>query len=58
MISKAAVRALEEILERGNTAEIKRTRDGVLILESQKKVRYRGDGTAEPAENDTDRSRE
>ena len=27
-----------EILERGNTAEVKRTKDGVLVLEVRKKI--------------------
>jgi hypothetical protein len=31
---------IEEILDRGNTAEVKRTRDGVVILEVSRKIRY------------------
>lgn len=36
------VEAIEAILNRGNTAEIKRTKDGVLILEVSKKIRKGG----------------
>jgi hypothetical protein len=31
---------IEEILDRGNTAEVKKTRDGVIILEVSRKIRY------------------
>lgn len=42
MITPAAVKEIEAILERGNTAEVKKTKDGVLILENVKKIRYKG----------------
>lgn len=36
------LKPLREILERGNTAEVKVARDGVLVLEVEKKVAVRG----------------
>jgi hypothetical protein len=32
-----------EILERGNTAEVKKTKDGIIILEVKRKIKYRGE---------------
>lgn len=32
------IKPILEILERGNTAEVKRTKDGILILEVRKKI--------------------
>jgi hypothetical protein len=31
---------IEEILDHGNTAEVKKTRNGVIILEVSRKIRY------------------
>jgi hypothetical protein len=31
---------IKEILERGNTAEVKRVKDGVVVLEVHRKIRY------------------
>jgi len=36
------LKPLREILERGNTAEVKAAKDGVLVLEVEKKVAVRG----------------
>lgn len=35
-----AIQTVEEILKRGNDAEIRRRGDGVLVLEVQKKIKY------------------
>lgn len=37
----AVQRAICDALERGNSLEIKRSRDGVVVYEVQKKIRYR-----------------
>jgi hypothetical protein len=34
---------IEEILEHGNTAEVKKTKNGVIILEVSRKIRYTGE---------------
>jgi hypothetical protein len=34
---------LLEILERGNTAEVKRVKDGILVLEVKRETKLRGD---------------
>jgi hypothetical protein len=34
---------IEEILEHGNTAEVKKTKKGVIILEVSRKIRYEDD---------------
>ena len=36
------LRAILEIIERGNTAEVKPAKDGVLVLEVKRKVALRG----------------
>jgi hypothetical protein len=36
-----------EILKRGNTAEVKKAKDGIMILEVKKKIQYRGAGEEE-----------
>lgn len=33
------LRVIEEILKRGNTAEVKKTKNGILILEVSKKIK-------------------
>lgn len=33
------VKIIEEILNRGNTAEVKKTKNGILILEVSKKIK-------------------
>jgi hypothetical protein len=33
---------ISEILDRGNTVEVKKTKDGLTILEVSRKIRYRG----------------
>lgn len=39
--SEKILKPILEILERGNTAEVKRTKTGVLVLEVQKRVAVR-----------------
>lgn len=39
--SEKILKPILEILERGNTAEVKKTKDGVLVLEVQKRVAVR-----------------
>jgi hypothetical protein len=41
---------IEEILEHGNTAEVKKTKNGVIILEVSRKIRYEDD--SEPPKKD------
>jgi hypothetical protein len=36
------LKPVAEILERGNTAEVKAAKDGVLVLEVKKKIAVRG----------------
>lgn len=38
MTDKEIGRTVREIAERGNTAEIKRNKDGIVILETNKKI--------------------
>ncbi|WP_166432449.1 hypothetical protein [Lacrimispora amygdalina] len=40
---KKMIEAIKAILERGNTAEIKRRRNDVIILEVVKKIEYQND---------------
>jgi hypothetical protein len=39
---KLDVAKISEIIGRGNTAEVKKTKSGVTILEVSRKIRYRG----------------
>ena len=39
--NETLLRAILEIVERGNTAEVKPTKDGVLVLEVKRKVAFR-----------------
>lgn len=32
---------INEIVQRGNTAEVKTTKDGIIVLEVQRKIKYR-----------------
>ena len=41
MTDKEIGKAAREIAERGNTAEVKRNKDGIVILEVGKKIRQR-----------------
>jgi hypothetical protein len=36
------VKQIVEILDRGNTAEIKKTKDGIVLLEVKRKIQQRG----------------
>jgi hypothetical protein len=45
------VKKISEILGRGNTAEVKKTKDGIMILEVKRKIKYRG-STEEQSETD------
>jgi hypothetical protein len=46
---------IEEILEHGNTAEVKKTKNGVIILEVSRKIRYTGeDNPSSDEEQPTD----
>lgn len=36
---------IKEILSRGNTAEVKRVKDGIVVLEVHRKIRYSDSGT-------------
>lgn len=38
MTDKEIGKAVREIAERGNTAEVKRNKDGIMILEVKKKI--------------------
>lgn len=38
MTDKEIGRTAREIAERGNTAEVKRSKDGIVILEARKKI--------------------
>ena len=40
---KKMIEAIKKILERGNTAEVKRRRNDVIILEVVKKIEYQND---------------
>jgi hypothetical protein len=34
------VQKIQQILERGNTAEVKKTKNGIIILEVNRKIRF------------------
>jgi hypothetical protein len=36
---------IKEILSRGNTAEVKKVKEGIVVLEVHKKIRYAENGT-------------
>jgi hypothetical protein len=36
---------IKEILSRGNTAEVKKVKEGIVVLEVHKKIRYSENGT-------------
>ncbi len=36
---------IKEILSRGNTAEVKKVKEGIVVLEVHKKIRYTENGT-------------
>lgn len=36
-----AIKAIEEILKRGNNAEIRKKGDGCIVLEVKKEIKYR-----------------
>jgi len=40
---KKMIEAIKKILERGNTAEVKRRRNDVIVLEVVKKIEYQND---------------
>ncbi len=40
---KKMIEAIKKILERGNTAEVKRRRNDVIVLEVVKKIEYQYD---------------
>ena len=40
---KKMIEAINKILERGNTAEVKRRRNDVIVLEVVKKIEYQND---------------
>jgi len=40
---KKIIEAIKKILERGNTAEVKRRRNDVIVLEVVKKIEYQND---------------
>lgn len=40
MMTEEAIKAIETILARGNDVQIQRRRDGIKILEVNKKIRY------------------
>ena len=40
-ISRAQAELISAIISKGNTAEVKKVKEGVLILEVDKKIRYR-----------------
>lgn len=41
MIDNKIIQAIEAILKRGNNAEVRRKGDGVIVLEVQKKIKYK-----------------
>jgi hypothetical protein len=43
---------IEEILEHGNTAEVKKTKKGVIILEVARKIRYEDESDEDQTESD------
>jgi hypothetical protein len=46
---------IKEILGRGNTAEVKRVKDGIVVLEVHKKIRYtESGGVADNEDEDRD----
>jgi hypothetical protein len=47
---------IEEILEHGNTAEVKKTKRGVIILEVSRKIRYEDYEEDEETETSTDKT--
>lgn len=42
-LNEKAVSAIEEIVSRGNDAEVRRKGDGVIVLEVTKKIRARSE---------------
>lgn len=43
MKDELMLKAIREILKRGNTAEVKQRKDGIIVLEVNKKITYQGD---------------
>lgn len=41
MLEKAVQQAILDALDRGNSVEVKRNREGVVVYEVQKKIRYK-----------------
>lgn len=40
-MEKEVIAAIEAILNRGNDAEVRRKGDGIIVLEVEKKIKYR-----------------
>lgn len=41
MLDTAVQKAIQEALERGNSVEVKRNKEGIVVYEVQKKIRYK-----------------
>ena len=41
MLETAVQKAILEALERGNSVEVKRNKEGIVVYEVQKKIRYK-----------------
>lgn len=39
MIGKKEIKAIEAILERGNTAEVKENKEGIMVLEVKRSIK-------------------
>ena len=39
-LNEQVLKSIEDILERGNTAEIKLRKDDVIVLEAERKIKY------------------
>jgi hypothetical protein len=47
-----AEKQIADILERGNTAEVKKTKDGIMILVVSRKIRYKSSNDSKPDAKD------
>lgn len=43
MLNQSAIKVIEDILARGNDAQIKRKGNGVIVLEIERKIKYKCD---------------
>ena len=44
MDNERMLKSIREILERGNTAEVKQRKDGIIVLEVNRKITYQDNG--------------